>query len=62
VGASGWRRKVRRGEGARGSSARSESTGDLCRLVVLRRAIPHRPSDELEGKQREKGAKELGYL
>jgi hypothetical protein len=49
-------------EEARGSLARSKSTGDLCRFAVLHRAIPQRPSDELEGKQREKGAEELGYL
>jgi hypothetical protein len=35
-------------EEARGSLARSESTGDLCRFAVLRRAILQRPGDELE--------------
>jgi hypothetical protein len=49
-------------EEARGSLARSESTGDLCRFAVFRRAIPRRPGEELEGKQREKGAEALGYL
>jgi hypothetical protein len=49
-------------EEARGSLAASEPAGEACRFAVLRRAIPQRPGDELEGKQREKGAKELGYL
>jgi hypothetical protein len=48
--------------GRRGSLARGNLAGDLCRFAVLRRAIPRRPGDELEGKQREKGAEALGYL
>jgi hypothetical protein len=49
-------------EEVRGSLASSNSTGDACRIVVLRRAISRRPGDEIEGKQREKGAEALGYL
>jgi hypothetical protein len=48
--------------GRRGSLARGNLAGYLCRFVVLRRAIPWRPGDELGGKQREKGAEALGYL
>jgi hypothetical protein len=48
--------------GRRGSLARGNLAGDLCRFAVLRRAIPRWPGDELEGEQREKGAEALGYL
>jgi hypothetical protein len=54
--------KIRWGEGARGSPWVPNLAGDIFRFAVLRQAIPRRPGDELERKQRERRAEALGYL
>jgi hypothetical protein len=48
--------------GKRDSLAAANLAGDLCRFAVLRRAIPRRPGDELEEKQRGRRAEASGYL
>jgi hypothetical protein len=62
VGASGWRRKVRRGEGARGSSWAMNSSGDACRCRRLRRGIAQPGGVVAKGKRRGRGRRSRGFI